>query len=604
MPTEVIPEVDAGVRGLIERESSEEFFNSLPDHASYYWPHAKTALFQDDSTGEAVFVSIQSFTKYFYPKDSTAFWQDEFKEKRLKQDFILSNKHILYDDAHQLVGYDYMLSDTNTFRQIHTRLFISGNRLFRITSLGDSLTAPSEFIRQFYASFHPEPLRQPLPSLFESKLNVFFSDFNSKDSLLAQKAKAAIPHVYFGPASVPLLLKTISSLPYNTKDYVDTKTAFIRELGYIRDSASTLAVVDGLKKIYERTVDTSTFQNAALKALAVQQTREAYQLLRQLIVQDPPIFEDPDDYKSLFENLSDSLALAKLLFPDLLQLASVDDYKFNIQNLLTNLVDSGYLHGPDYESWFSQVYFDAKIQWKKQEAKDEKQLQKDNNSDESNSDNRSDDDYKGGNDLDNYSILLSPFYDKNPTIPRFFDKLLTSKDGTLRLNAAIVLLRHDKTIADSILLNLASVDAYRCRLYQKLRDIDKTQLFPAAWLSQELMARSLLVNASSGNELADIQLVGKVPAQFRTQKGFVYFFKYKVNKDDDWLMGISGIQPSEAKEISIDNTFVSLTRRKLKSDTPFLEQFNQQWKRLTFAHRKSGRAFYGDYGNEVQDDEE
>ena len=596
-PPAVVPDVDANVRGLIERESSEEFLNAIPDHKEYYWPHAKSALFRDDSTGEAVFISIQNFPKYYYPKDSSAFWEDEFKEKRLKKDFILGHKHILYDGAHQIVGYDYTLSDTNTLRQMNIRLFISGNRLFRIISLGDSLTAPSEFIKQFYASFHPEPLRRPLPDLFESKLNLFFSDFNSKDSLLAQKAKVAIPEVYFGPAGVPILLKTINSLRYNTKDYLDTKTAFIKELGFIRDSASTAAVVEGLKKVYERTGDTSTFQNGVLKALALHQTREAYTLLRQLIVQDPPIFENSSDYQGLFESITDSLALAKLLFPDLLQLASVDDYKYNIQTLLATLVDSGYMRGPDYESWLSQVYFDAKIQWKKQEAKDEEKLQKDDDANESNSYYRSDDDDKGGNNLDNYAVLLSPFYDKNPTIPRFFDKLLTSKNGTLRLNTAILLLRQGRLVADSILRNLASDDAYRGRLYQKLADVGKTQLFPAAWLSQELAARSLLVNASRANELADIQLVGKEPAQFRAMKGTVYFFKYKVNKDDDWLMGVSGIQPSGEKGVSTDDTFVSLTGRKLQDDKPVFEQFNEQWKRLCIAHYKGGYAFYQDYGN-------
>ncbi len=596
-PSAVIPDVDAGVRGIIERSSSEEFLNSIPDHSNYYWPHSKTALFQDDSTGEAVYVSIESFPKYYYPKDSASFWKEEIDEKRLKRDLVMSNKHAVDDDVtHRFIGYTYTLSDTNTVRQIHVSIFLNDNRLVRIVSLGDSLTAPGEFVRQFYSSFHLMAPAQPTSPLFESKLGLFFSDFYSKDSLLAKKAKAAIANVYFGPAGVPYLLKTINTLPYNTKDYFDTKTAFINELGYIKDSAAINQVVDGLRNIYDKTADTSTFQNAVLKALAHHRTTEAYRLFKQLTVQDPPIFENASDYSQLFEDINDSMALARTLFPELLQLASVDDYKYSIQSLLANLVDSGYLHASDYDSWFSQGYFDAKIQWKKQEAKDEKRLQKkeDDNAEETVSSANSDDDDKEGNDLDNYAILLLPFYDKNPTIPHFFDKLLQSKDGTLRLATAILMLRYDKPVPDSVLRNLASSDTYRSRLYRRLVDIRKSHLFPTAWLSQELIARSLLTNASASNELADVQLVDKIPAQFRAKKGTVYFFKYKINKDDEWLMGISGIQPTNKKEISTDATFVYLTAKKIKSDTPLMDQFRQQWKRLSFAHRKSAASFYRD----------
>ncbi len=61
--TPMVPDVDAGMRGILERGTSEEFLNTLPDYNNY-WPHPKTALFEDDSTGEAVFVSVESFPKY------------------------------------------------------------------------------------------------------------------------------------------------------------------------------------------------------------------------------------------------------------------------------------------------------------------------------------------------------------------------------------------------------------------------------------------------------------------------------------------------------------------------------------------------------------
>jgi uncharacterized protein YbaP (TraB family) len=599
--TPMVPDVDSGMRHIMERATSEEFLNALPDYNNY-WPHPKTALFQNDSTGQAVFISVESFPKYYYPKDSATFWSDETNVKRLRQDMIISSmKPFRSDDpGTPSSGYRMTLSDTNTSRQIAVWLFLKDNHLFRVLSLTDSLEPAGDFIQRFYATLRPlDP--HPGTSVFASKMDLFFHDFYSTDSLTAQRAREAIPNVYFGPAGVPALLHAINTLPYNSTDYFDTKTRLINELGYIDDSVAIKPVVAGLQQIYERAGDTSTFQNAVFRALAHHKTRPAYDLLKKLIVQDPPVFDNASDYNFLFQDLEDSLSLASTLFPDLLRLAAVDDYKGNVQGLLAGLVDSGYLQGKDYSAWFSQILFDAKIQWKKQEGRDEKKLQKkeDDNSD----DNPENDAEDNTNELDDYAILLQPFYSTNPAIPHFFDKMLQSRDATLRLNTAVLMLRHSLPVADSIIRNLAAADAWRSTLYQDLMTIHRTDLFPARYKNQADIARSLLAAGHNNAVFADIQLVGKREVQFKESKGNIYLFKYKLGKDDDWLIGLSGIQPVDLKEVNTTTEFVSLTGKKLRQDKPVNSQFDDQLKRLLFSKRKSAAGFYLDrnyyeHGNE------
>jgi uncharacterized protein YbaP (TraB family) len=597
--TPMVPDVDAGMRRIVERASSEEFLNSLPDYSGY-WPRAKTALFQDDSTGEAVFVSVETFPKYYYPKDTASFWQEETGEKRIHRDLVVSSKQH-YTDGDQS-GYRFTLTDTNTTRRINMWVFLQGNRLFRIVSLTDSLQENSEFLNRFYSSLHTTG--QPSgPSVFENKLDTFFRDFYSTDSTVVKRAKEAIPNIYFGPTGVTALLHAIDGLAYNGKDYFGTKTKLINELGYIDDSLAVPAVVAGLNRIYQKAGDTSTIQNAVLKALAHQKTAAAYKLLGQLIIQDPPVFDNGSDYNLLFRDIGDSLALARTLFPGLLQLASVDDYKSNIQSLLADLVDSNYLQAPDYASYFSQIYFDAKIAWKRQEGKDERKLQKKEEENDDNNDVEADDNNSGGG-LDDYAILLEPFYGRNPTIPHFFDKLLQSRDVQLRTNTALLLLRHHREVKDSILLALASDDASRSALYQGLTDIGQADRFPKRYKTQEDIARSLLVAAHSADSFADISYIDKAPTQFKQLKGTVYFFKYKLNKEDDWMLGLSGIQPAERKSISTDGSLTVLTGKKLRIDTPVLQQCQQQWRRLLLARRKSAANFFGDNDYSIHQDED
>ncbi|HEV2481943.1 MAG TPA: TraB/GumN family protein [Puia sp.] len=585
--TPMVPDVDAGMRRIVERATSEEFLNSLPDYNSY-WPRPKTALFQDDSTGEAVYVSVETFPKYYYPKDTALFWRNETSEKRLRRDLVMSARRPYHDGAR--FGYRYTLTDTNTTRRLDMWTFLDGKYLFRVVSLTDSLQDSSAFLDRFNRTLKPVGLTSS-SSFFTSKLDTFFYDFYSKDSLVAKKACEAIPNVYFGAAGVPLLLNAINSLPYNDKDYFETKTKLINELGYIDDSIAIPAVVAGLKTIYEKVGDTSILQNAVLKALAHHKTTAAYALLGELMSQDPPVFDNSSDYNYLFRDIGDSLALARTLFPGLLQLATVDDYKGNIQSLLANLVDSNYLQAAGYTSYFSQIYFDAKIAWKKQEGKDEKKWQK---KEDDNDDNSDADDDSQGNGLDDYAILLEPFYNRNPTIPHFFDKLLQSRDASLRLTTCLLLLRRHHDVPDSLLQSLAADDATRATLFQGLTDIGQQDKFPKKYRTQEHIARSLLVAGHGNDDFAAIELVAKEPTQFKQTKGIVYFFRYKITKDDPWMLGLSGIQPEDHKDISTEPSLVVVTGKKIHSDTPEVQQFQEQWRRLLLSRRKSAANFFQD----------
>jgi uncharacterized protein YbaP (TraB family) len=591
--TPVVPDIDVNVRSIIERTTSEEFLNSISDYSTY-WPRSKSALFQDDSTGEAVYVTVQSYPKYYYPKDSAAFWKDEINEKRIKEDLIIKSKESFhFNDS--VYGYKYVFADTNSSRLLQNWIFLKDNRLYRVMCLQDSIQQQSEFINTFYASIRPTQKKMGEP-VFNNKLELFFHDFYSKDSVTNKKAKEDISNIYFGPKGVLQLLNAIQSLRYNDKDYFTTKIKLVNELGYINDSAIAQTVVDGLKNIYAKAGDTSTFQNAVLKVLAKHKTRQAYSLLKTLLMQDPPVFDNSSDYSYLFQNIGDSLLLARSLFPELLQLSTVDDYKDNIHSLLTTLVDSGYMKANDYEPYFSKLFFDAKIKLKKQLGKDEQQLQKDN--DDNTSTYRYDNNNRNGdeeyNELEDDAVLLIPFYDKNNSVPHFFDRLLQSKDASLRLGIAVILLRNNKPVADSVLKNLAADDKYRYQLFKKLKAAHKENKFPAAYNNQLDIARSALVSTHNGKDLFAVEYVNKKLVQVKQSKGYVYFFKYKLNKDDEWEMGISGLQPVAAKDVDINNEMVKLTNKKLKTDQPVAEQFDKQLQKMLFSRHKSAASFYLD----------
>ncbi len=588
--TPVVPEIDPILRELIEKaESDIAKGNNYSDYAGF-WPKTKNGLFKSEATGELIGVSVQEYPKYYYVKDSAKFWINNINEFYENSELQLFKTDTL-TLKNNIKAYRFYLRDTGSSRTITRMVMMKDNYSFSMVAMGDTLTDESGFVSSFFSSFKPEAKKLGR-NIYDNRLDEFFTDLFSKDSATQKKAQQSLSSIYYGEKAVPKIEAAINRLNLTDKEYFETKTQLIAELGYIKDTSKPV-VVNLLKKIFEQTADTSFFQNEVFKALARHKTKAAYRLFKELMLQDPPIFSDNYEYNSLFRNLEDSLLLARELFPELLQLSTLSDYKDNVLSLLVRLVDSNLINAADYEEFFTKIYFDAKVELKRQQIKDEKIMEKELLKD--------DDDNKSGyynygrydkSDLDDYSILLAPFYDKNKSVPVFFERLLQSKEPDVRLTAAVLLLHNNKPVADSILLKLAADDQYRSLLYVKLENAKRLEKFPAKYKNQPDIARSFLASDKNYDKLDSIVFIKKQPAAYLDKKGVVYFFKYRVKKEDDWKIGISGLQHADEKNIATDDKLTAMTEKKIKADEPLDDQLQNQLKKRLFSFHKSGKNFY------------
>jgi len=609
--TPVKPRLDEKLVNMVSEVFNDDDYTQVLNQYSY-WPKDKFATFASDSTGELIQVKVIEYPRYYYSKDSATFWKVRLDLKSDDKDLVLKSKEFI-TVTDSCKGYKVVYVDTNTVRQITSYILLKDNRMYRITAIGDTVSNQGGFVQTFLQTF--KPLDKKLgPSVFENKLDLFFKDFASTDSLTKKRANNAIEHINFGAKGVDRLAKAIDGLTYTSKDYFELKAKLIEELGYIDDSTSIDKVVNTLNNIYVKTADTSYFQNEVVMALARLQTKQSYALLKTFIMQDPPVFDNAGSYNTFFEFFDDSLKLTKMLFPDILQLVTIQDYKAPVTNLLRTMVDSGFVAAADYVDYYNKLYFDAKIEWKKQQNNDEKLLEKENRENDDDDDNGSYRSYSSyryrgrrvrttysgdggsGGDIgiNDYSVLLSPFYDTHPAIPKFFDKQLQSKDVNVRLDAAILLIRNNKKIADSILTQVAAKDKYRAVLLKRLEDIKHTELFPARYRNQDSVARAILLNDKSEDKFYAIVPAGKELVTVNNEKGYVYFYKYKVNKDDEWHIGLSGIQPVDTTKVSGNDKLAKMTDKKLKPDVPEREQFDEQLTRLLFQQHYSAQNFFED----------
>ncbi|HEY5407315.1 MAG TPA: TraB/GumN family protein [Ginsengibacter sp.] len=585
--TSVAPELDENFRALLENISSGDFFNANTQGS--YWPGIKNALFKSDSTGEIISVAMRQFPKYYQIRNRNDFLNTEINDYLVNNDMVLSSTDSFAINKN-LKAYSFTIRDTNTSRSIKRIFFINKDRLYRLAAMGDTTGKESAFVKTFLSSFSPIDDSTDF-NVYVNKNDIFFKDFYNRDSLTHLKSLAALPNIYYTLKDIPQLSALVESLQYGDKDYFDTKSKAIREFGYIQGPGAAEPVVKFLKHIYEDVADTSTFQNNVIKALAKNETKESYSLLKSLLIQDPPLFENSSDYSDFFDDIQDSLLLAKKLFPEILQLLTIEDYKDNVTSLLVSLVDSNLITAKEYQDFFTKIYFDAKIELKKQQTKDEKAMRKEGSDDDNTNEYDLGRYSNAASKLDGYAKLLMPFYNKNTSVAKFIDKLFASKDAGLQLSTTILLLRNKINVPDSILLSLAKSDKYRADFYEEVKKNKLEEKFPMAYRNQQEIAKSILVNEGN-NDMDSVQFVSNTTVDYNGSKGLVYFFKYRVKKDDDWKMGISGIQPLNKDEINTTSQLTKLTDKKINDDESVDIQFqNELYKMLILSH-KSGRNFY------------
>ena len=587
--TPVLPEIDEVLRSLVEQK--QDAVDNGNNNSGYikYWQDPKRGNFCNDSTGECISLQVQEFPKYFYIKDSLKYWQNEITTLLNRHDMYLSGEPQYIKDK-EYSGVSIVLRDTGSSRTVNHLLLLKNNFLYRISTIGDTLKVNRDFRDTFFNTFRPKQ-NTTNRNIFESRVELFFTDLFNRDSVLQKKAQQSVSNVYFGISGIPMIINAINRLSVNDKDYYNTKNKLINELGYIKDTTSDI-LVSLLKEIYEKSADTVLFQNEVIKALARLKTKASFLQLKELVLTDPPIFESTYDYNALFESFEDSLQLSAVLFPELLQLSSLDDYKKKIIALLVEQVDSGYVKGKDYEKYFSSIYIDAVVALKKQRSKEDKIIMEAaknaGNEDRLLSFNYND----AGKDLKSYSILLMPFYEKNKNVQNFFTRLLLSKDTEVKFYTVILMLRNNKPVADSIITSLAGNDRYCSILFTDLKRINKLEKFPLRFKTQMNIARSSFLKMNEYDNLDSIEFISKRMVTVQGETGLIYFFRYRVNATDQWRIGIAGLQPENGNEISTKFSVREMTNVKLKENESIIDQLDEQLKKILFGFHKSAKRFF------------
>ena len=269
-----------------------------------------------------------------------------------------------------------------------------------------------------------------------------------------------------------------------------------------------------------------------------------------------------------------------------------------VNGLLEDLSDSNLLATKDYETYFSKLFFDAKINLKKQFSKDEEMLKSlaDKDAQEANRYKKYYNSEEVNNDVLRDFKLLAPFYQTNPMVKKYFDKSLQSKNNLLVVNAATALAKYKITVADSITKKLAANKMYAYLLYKKLGLNKAESLFPSAFNGQQKLTYSQIFWQGDFKKLDTVIFLQKKKAKVRNISGNVFVYKYRLDNDGPWYLGLCGIQPFDESKTAFNN-LVSDVKTQLDDKKPLRKQIEKAVTKQVLQQLKNENNFFRGEGS-------
>ena len=138
--------------------------------------------------------------------------------------------------------------------------------------------------------------------------------------------------------------------------------------------------------------------------------------------------------------------------------------------------------------------------------------------------------------------------------------------------------------------------------------------FPTMYNNHLDLGRSSLMNESSYDKPDTLVYIDRLPAEYKSKKGFIYFYKYKIKKEDlNWKLAMVGLTPEDPKQFEYEDSvklgipfnyslfsesdynmynFTALTDTKIEVEEPISKQLNKALKKALYSRRQSAREFY------------
>ena len=472
---------------------------------------------------EQILVARTKFHDLHMEKNVDSMWNAIDKYIKLRQrfskekDFVISNKKKEEKDG--TYSFSYSFKDSTSAKMVLVKHILKMGVVYDLTTLTDTLSQPSPFVKEFYDSFEPMDTLMGV-SLFKDKTQDFFKALKNNDSIVL----TGYHEVKFGENHAETIMQTLNTHEFS-KEQSPVRVDLIRKLSSLKNPK----IDTFLKELYLKSYSEPEIQSTILKTYLGKKDKVSYKTILELMESDLPL--DMRNIRFLFRVTNDSLEVASELFPKVLQYASIEEYKEPIYHLLARVKDSNYIKANNYKRYKNQIITDGKIEIKRNLGKSS-----------SNSFNKSDE-------LETYVKLIFPFR-KDKNAQDFFKKLLQTENFEALTTYFALLEESEETIPQPLMEKTLLNDETLWTLANKL---DKRKLISQKYLnllSQDKLAQSMIISRIRYNREKDSLsfITKKEVLTDKDEKVLIYF--YELEKESEYgetntLHYVSFIKPED-----------------------------------------------------------
>lgn len=228
------------------------------------------------------------------------------------------------------------------------------------------------FIERTFNTFKPfDTLLKP--SVFENKFKYFVEDAYSEHDSIRFSALKSVYFLEITKEDLPQVKEFLEGFEFQ-QDENEALVALYEKIGQIKDPA----IIPYLEGIYKKENVTTSIQFAILNALTNQKSKEAYKVISKLLEYDLPLSDNEYEVTSLFNAFEYDIENSEVLFPDIFQFYSVNEYHTPIIDFTNKLIQSNLGNPKKLKSYKKMLLTNAKLEYKRVLSWKQKKDMKDN----------------------------------------------------------------------------------------------------------------------------------------------------------------------------------------------------------------------------------
>ncbi len=526
--------VKTSVEVPAEERDYYNYYSSDNDEDNSHQEESKTAVYYNKESDETIRVHMHRYHKYFYEEEVDSLWARYTNRAKQGTFFVRSERAEQRDNIYTL---ELQMGDTNSSRNILVKHFLRGGMLYSLFTEIDYQLPRSAFVDTFFTTFTPWDTAIGTPIL-QNKVAMFLGDLVSLDSTTRDAANRSFDDMVFESDDAPQIIAAYYAT-MGIKDGLEIRRKLADKIGYYKHESIQPWVTKALKEVG----DSVQFQIPLLEALAAQRTKSSSRLFAKVLVYDTPLGLSSRSLDVMFYPFEDSLNLCEEIFPDVLLLTSLREYREKIYKVLAMAIDSGAVKPRIYKKHIKQMAWEANNEVKRQQAS-EAILAPDFYKTETRNTL-----YEYEDILLYYTKLLLP-YAKNSRIKRFLLRAEQLKSPRFKVDFTIAKVQAGVNQPKAIWEQLTENKNDRIVVYQRLKDIHRLDLFPKKY-NHDSLAIALYAQKARVNQYRDsLVLVDKHWVSTFKDTGYLYFFKVK--SEGDWSYGYLGPVDTTIAEVERD----------------------------------------------------